>query len=107
MYKSIEGGLIFTPNSQMSTKVPENLISQFDLVKDGGILTVDNSKVITEDTIEKLLEEKLKKLNNNIIQCKCHNCGAALSVDYNKPIIVCKYCNSTYIMGNARVNDSY
>lgn len=107
MYKSIEGGSIFAPNSQISTKIPKNLISQLDLVKDGGILTVDNSKVVTEDTIEKLLEEKLKKLNNNIIQCKCHNCGAALSVDYNKPIIVCRYCNSTYIMGNARVNDNY
>lgn len=107
MYKSIESGFIFTPNPQTPTKIPEDLISQLDIVKSGDILTVDDSKVATEDIIEKLLEEKLKKLNNNIIQCKCHNCGAALSVDYNKPIIVCRYCNSTYIMGNARVNDSY
>ena len=57
--------------------------------------------------IESIIEEKLKKLNNTIMQCKCNNCGAPLSVDYNKPIIVCKYCNSTYIMGNARINDRY
>lgn len=75
------------------------------IIKDG--IRYDTTTVLSgfnfQEEIEKLRKEFAEK---KLTQCKCNNCGASLYVEYNKPVVICKYCSSTYVIGMARINDT-
>ena len=53
-----------------------------------------------ENEINKIWE----KLNTSVNMIhNCQNCGATLEIEENKPIFHCKYCNSVYVVGSARL----
>lgn len=64
---------------------------------------VDGRSKLDEE-IEKIWE----RLNKTVtLVHNCANCGARLEVEENKPIIHCKYCGSTYLVGAVQPNSTY
>ena len=88
----------------------------------GTYLTVDtdgqyqyamNPSIIThtdtrEEEIFNELEKIKKKLSTTIsLVHNCANCGASLEIEENHPVIHCKYCGSSYLVGTALTYSHY
>lgn len=69
-------------------------------------ITVDNSKVLTEDDIERIYTEMSKRFNKVpvIMKQECNSCGATIDMSADKHIFTCKYCGSAYAIGTAMIN---
>lgn len=59
-----------------------------------------------EDEIDQLKETINKKLNITMLH-GCRNCGAKIDCDIDKPVFHCKYCGTTYVIGNVQINSTY
>ena len=70
-------------------------------------LAVSNNSSISAELSPEILKRLLDMVNGKtqIKECKCVNCGAPLGVEYNKPVMICKYCGSSYLIGTQRIND--
>lgn len=93
------GMLYVTSDSKLYMRT-DNKITDFGSIAPTSHEYIDNNAM--KEIIDRLRKEFGQK---TITQCKCHNCGAALDVEYEKPVIKCNYCNSTFIIGPKRIND--
>lgn len=58
------------------------------------------------DELNTLRENMNRKLNISMLH-GCRNCGAKMDIDINKPVFHCKYCGTTYVIGNVQQNSTY
>ena len=71
-------------------------------------IEIEAPVTFAENELEKRLKELESKLAKTVsLVHNCANCGATLNVEENKPVIHCKYCGSTYIVGTARIYSNY
>ena len=68
---------------------------------------LDGTAKISDDYLAEQLKEIWNRLNKTVsLVHNCANCGARLEVEENKPIIHCKYCGSTYLVGAVQPNSA-
>ena len=72
--------------------------------QDFGSAMIDITDTVNplQDEISKIWE-RLNKTVSLIHNCQC--CDASLTVEENKPVINCKYCEATYLVGAVRDKD--
>ena len=77
-------------------------------------ISYDDRKFKIHDNNTDELRNKISELEKNInrqlnitMLHSCRSCGAKLDCDINKPVFHCKYCGSTYIIGNVQQNSTY
>lgn len=110
--------LNLNPNEEFSITANIDATNIVDAVGTIGQGTFNKSPWIltetptTTTTTENELEKRLKELESKLAKTvslvhNCANCGATLEVEENKPVIHCKYCGSTYIVGTTRVYSNY
>lgn len=95
------------PQIETKTNIKGNSI----FYNPAGISAQDLSASIVDitDTVNPLQEEiekiwsRLNKTVSLVHNCQC--CGASLTVEENKPVINCKYCGATYLVGAVRDKD--
>lgn len=77
---------------------------EHDIIKSKGETSFDTVKADYSDEINKIWE----RLNQTVSMVhNCQSCGATLEVEENKPIIHCKYCGNTYLVGAVRKRSTY
>ena len=60
---------------------------------------------VDQNVLDKIFQEMAKRFNQvPIIEHKCNNCGAVISMDADRHIFTCKYCGSAYAIGTAQIN---
>lgn len=53
---------------------------------------------------ELIFQEMAKRFNQvPLMEHKCNNCGAVISMDADKHLFTCKYCGSAYAVGTAQI----
>ena len=86
-----------------TNKIPETILKTYNsnyTIHSGA--SVDD----LEDKIDQLKETINKKLNITMLH-GCRNCGAQIDCDIDKPVFHCKYCGTTYVIGNVQINSTY
>lgn len=64
----------------------------------------------TFDEMKKELDNLKANMNRKLnvtMMHGCRNCGAQLELDIDKPVVHCKYCGQTYVIGTIQLNSRY
>ena len=72
--------------------------------------TIHADKITSSNgtNVQDELKQIWDRLNKTVsLVHNCANCGARLEVEENKPVIHCKYCGSTYLVGSVQLNSHY
>lgn len=94
------------PKTSISDVITIPTKCEHDVIKSKGETYFDtvNVKADYSDEINKIWE----RLNQTVSMVhNCQSCGATLEVEENKPIIHCKYCGNTYLVGAVRKRSTY
>lgn len=102
-------GEIYTYNDNVSMPIVTKKYfdySPYDII-DNTICEINQqiAHTVDEDIMNQIFQEMAKRFNQvPLMEHKCNNCGAAISMDADRHLFVCGYCGSAYVVGTAQIN---